>query len=47
MDLIAQDKKVKHGKLTFILVRAIGQAFVENDVNAAEVRAFLIDKLIA
>ena len=41
MDLIAQDKKVKRGKLTFILVRGIGQAFVENDVNAAEVRAFL------
>ena len=45
MDLIAQDKKVKRGKLTFILVRGIGQAFVENDVSAAEVRAFLADKL--
>jgi 3-dehydroquinate synthase len=44
MDLIAQDKKVKRGKLTFILVRGIGQAFVENDVSAAEVRAFLADK---
>ena len=41
MDLIAQDKKVKRGTLTFILVRGIGQAFVENDVDAAEVRAFL------
>jgi 3-dehydroquinate synthase len=45
MDLIAQDKKVKRGKLTFILVHGIGQAFVENDVNAAEVRAFLVEKL--
>jgi 3-dehydroquinate synthase len=45
MDLIAQDKKVKRGKLTFILARGIGQAFVENDVSAAEVRAFLADKL--
>jgi 3-dehydroquinate synthase len=45
MDLIAQDKKVKRGKLTFILVRGIGQAFVENDVNAAEVRTFLADRL--
>ncbi|MBI3703923.1 MAG: 3-dehydroquinate synthase [Rhizobiales bacterium] len=45
MDWIAQDKKVKRGKLTFILVRGIGQAFVENDVDAAEVRAFLADKL--
>jgi 3-dehydroquinate synthase len=41
MDLIAQDKKVKRGQLTFILVRSIGQAFVENNVDPAEVRAFL------
>jgi 3-dehydroquinate synthase len=45
MDLIAQDKKVKRGKLTFILVRGVGQAFVANDVDAGEVRAFLSDKL--
>ena len=45
MDLIAQDKKVKRGKLTFILVRGIGEAFVESGVDAAEVRAFLADKL--
>ena len=45
MDLIAQDKKVKRGKLTFILLRGLGQAFVANDVDAAEVRAFLADKL--
>jgi 3-dehydroquinate synthase len=45
MDLIAQDKKVKRGKLTFILVRGIGQAFIENNVDPAEVRAFLTDKL--
>jgi 3-dehydroquinate synthase len=45
MDLIAQDKKVKRGRLTFILVRGIGQAFIENNVDPAEVRAFLTDKL--
>ena len=45
MDLIAQDKKVKRGTLTFILVRGIGQAFIANDVDAAEVRAFLSDRL--
>jgi 3-dehydroquinate synthase len=45
MDLIAQDKKVKRGTLTFILVRGIGQAFVENNVDSAEVRAFLDRKL--
>lgn len=41
MDLIAQDKKVSRGALTFILVRGIGEAFVARDVNPAEVRAFL------
>ena len=45
MDLISQDKKVKRGALTFILVRGIGRAFVENNVDPAEVRAFLADKL--
>jgi 3-dehydroquinate synthase len=45
MDLIAQDKKVRRGTLTFILLRGIGQAFVENNVDAAEVRAFLDRKL--
>jgi 3-dehydroquinate synthase len=45
MELIAQDKKVKRGKLTFILVRGIGQAFVAPDVDPAEVRGFLAEKL--
>jgi 3-dehydroquinate synthase len=45
MDLIAQDKKVKRGKLTFILVRGIGEAFIANDVEPAEVHAFLAQKL--
>jgi len=45
MDLMAQDKKVKRGRLTFILARAVGTAFVAPDVDAAQVRAFLADKL--
>jgi len=45
MTLIAQDKKVVRGKLTFILARGIGQAFVERDVDPAQVRAFLAEKL--
>jgi 3-dehydroquinate synthase len=45
MELIGQDKKVKRGKLTFILARGIGAAFIAPDVDAAEVRAFLIEKL--
>jgi 3-dehydroquinate synthetase len=45
MNLIAQDKKVQRGRLTFILARGIGKAFVAPDVDAAEVRAFLVEKL--
>ena len=45
MDLISQDKKVTRGALTFILVRGIGRAFIEKNVDAGEVRAFLGDKL--
>ena len=45
MELIAQDKKVRRGMLTFILVRGIGAAFVETGVDGAEIRAFLGEKL--
>jgi 3-dehydroquinate synthase len=45
MNLIAQDKKVQRGRLTFILARGIGKAFVAPDVDADEVRAFLVEKL--
>ncbi|MFA7416795.1 MAG: 3-dehydroquinate synthase [Rhizobium sp.] len=41
MDAIAQDKKVKGGKLTFILTRGIGQSFVADDVPSSEVLSFL------
>jgi 3-dehydroquinate synthetase len=36
-----QDKKVERGKLTFILTRGIGEAFIAKDVAEADVRAFL------
>ena len=45
MALMAQDKKVKRGKLTFILLQAVGRAVVENDVEPARVRDFLQQKL--
>jgi 3-dehydroquinate synthase len=45
MELIAQDKKVNRGKLTFILARGIGASFIARGVDAAEVRAFLVEKL--
>jgi len=38
---MAHDKKVKDGKLTFILLRGIGQAFVTRDVPLDAVRAVL------
>jgi 3-dehydroquinate synthase len=39
--LMGQDKKVREGRLTFILVRAIGEAFITRDVEPAQVRDFL------
>jgi 3-dehydroquinate synthase len=45
MGLIAQDKKVKRGRLTFILARGIGKSFVAPDVEADDVRRFLADNL--
>ncbi|MGQ3676434.1 3-dehydroquinate synthase [Xanthobacter sp. TB0139] len=43
MTLIAQDKKVSRGALTFILVRGIGEAFVAKDVDPEAVRTFLAE----
>lgn len=43
--LMAQDKKVSRGKLTFILTRGIGRSFVVRDVPPDEVRAFMEDRL--
>lgn len=45
LDAIMQDKKVKGGKLTFILTRGIGQSFVADDVPSSEVLSFLKEKL--
>ncbi|MET0710013.1 MAG: 3-dehydroquinate synthase [Tardiphaga sp.] len=47
MALMAQDKKVKRGKLTFILLEAVGQAVIAPDVDPAVVRNFLQAKLSA
>jgi 3-dehydroquinate synthetase len=40
-ELMAQDKKVKGGKLALVLVRGIGQAFVERDVVLGPLSEFL------
>jgi 3-dehydroquinate synthase len=45
MALMAQDKKVRRGKLTFILLEAVGRAVIEKDVDPSRVRDFLQAKL--
>jgi len=45
IELIGQDKKVRRGRLTFILARGIGQSFIAPDIDVADVRAFLGDQL--
>jgi 3-dehydroquinate synthase len=45
MGLMAQDKKVKRGKLTFILLEAVGRAVIAPDVQPSLVREFLERKL--
>ncbi len=43
--LMAQDKKVRRGKLTFILLEAVGRAVIAKDVDPSKVRDFLQTKL--
>jgi 3-dehydroquinate synthase len=43
--LMLQDKKARNGKLTLILARDIGQAFIAHDVDEAAVRSYLADTL--
>jgi 3-dehydroquinate synthase len=45
MALMAQDKKVKRGRLTFILLEALGRAVITSDVEPSTVHAFLERKL--
>jgi shikimate kinase/3-dehydroquinate synthase len=44
--LMAQDKKVKAGRMTFILVRGIGEAFISRAVEPDALAAFLAEELI-
>jgi 3-dehydroquinate synthase len=39
---MAQDKKARAGRLTLVLARSIGDAFVDRDVDRETLRAFLI-----
>jgi 3-dehydroquinate synthase len=45
LELMAQDKKVKRGKLALILARGIGKSFIEPNVDQAEIQAFLAEQL--
>jgi 3-dehydroquinate synthase len=45
LGLMAQDKKVRRGKLTFILLEAVGRAVIAKDVDPSKVRDFLQAKL--
>ena len=41
VNAMAQDKKVSQGLMTFILMKAIGKAFITNDVSAKQITTFL------
>ena len=45
VDIMRQDKKAQGGKLTFILTRDIGEAFIAKDVSDTEVLDFLTEDL--
>jgi 3-dehydroquinate synthase len=45
LQLMAQDKKVRRGRLSFILLKAVGEAVVVSDVEPSLVREFLVRKL--
>ncbi|NCG11215.1 MAG: 3-dehydroquinate synthase [Alphaproteobacteria bacterium] len=41
VNAMAQDKKVSQGVMTFILMKAIGEAFITNELSASQLTAFL------
>ena len=45
LEAMAQDKKVRDGRLTFILARGIGRSFIAPGIEGADVRGFLEDEL--
>lgn len=44
LGMMAQDKKVSRGTLTFILTRGLGQSFIARDVSATAIRDFLVEE---
>jgi 3-dehydroquinate synthase len=45
LELMAQDKKVRRGALTFVLSRGVGKAFLQSSIDPESVRALLEDAL--
>ena len=41
LELMRQDKKVRHGRLTLVLARGIGEAFLTRDIGPERLEAFL------
>ena len=47
IELMHQDKKVQKGKIAFIMVNDVGDAFVKRDVDLEVVKSVLVDALAA
>ncbi len=47
MDHMSRDKKVRDGRMTFVLARGIGQSFISRDIDAPKVHKFLSDAVSA
>jgi 3-dehydroquinate synthase len=47
LDHMARDKKVKDGRIIFILARGIGRAFLSDEVDPADVEALLTSAIAA
>ena len=45
VEIMRQDKKAEAGRLTFILVRGIGEAFISRDVDESRLTAFVAGEL--
>lgn len=45
--LMGQDKKVKAGRLTFIMARGVGQAFITREIEPETVKSFLAREIAA
>lgn len=47
LSLMMQDKKVEQNRLTLILAKGIGEAFITKDVDAGDVKDFLAERISA